>query len=85
MFPNSSRLLPQQQNMVVNKGGQELSSACRLKLFSVPNTLPLSVGMKRELQTLREEIKTLAGQIQRKLKSEFSLTSPVSLLGLNLF
>ncbi|XP_068162360.1 syntaxin-4 [Antennarius striatus] len=26
-------------------------------------------GMKKELQTLREEIKTLAGQIQRKLKS----------------
>lgn len=26
-------------------------------------------GMKRELQTLRDEIKTLAGQIQRKLKS----------------
>ncbi|XP_038592606.1 syntaxin-4-like isoform X2 [Micropterus salmoides] len=26
-------------------------------------------SMKKELQTLREEIKTLAGQIQRKLKS----------------
>lgn len=29
-----------------------------------------SVGMKKELQTLRDEIKTLAGQIQRKLKGE---------------
>lgn len=28
-------------------------------------------GMKKELQTLREEIKTLASQIQRKLKSEY--------------
>lgn len=27
-------------------------------------------GMKKELQTLRDEIKTLAGQIQKKLKSE---------------
>lgn len=33
---------------------------------------PLGLGMKKELQTLREEIKTLAGQIQRKLKSEYS-------------
>lgn len=47
--------------------------------------LLFSVVMKRELQTLREEIKTLASQIQRKLKSEFSLTSCVCLLGLNLF
>lgn len=43
--------------------------------------LPLSsAGMKRELQTLREEIKTLAGQIQRKLKGGFSQTLRVSLL-----
>lgn len=48
--------------------------------FTVPNMLLFSVVMKKELQTLREEIKTLAGQIQRKLKSESSLTSCVSLL-----
>lgn len=32
--------------------------------------LCIIAGMKKELQTLREEIKTLASQIQRKLKSE---------------
>lgn len=32
---------------------------------------PLGLGMKKELQTLRDEIKTLASQIQRKLKSEY--------------
>lgn len=67
------------------KGGREQSSACKLKLFSVSNMLLFRLGMKRELQTLREEIKTLAGQIQGKLKSEFSLTSCVSSLGLNLY
>lgn len=44
-----------------------------LKLCSVLNMLQFSVGMKKELQTLREEIKALVGQIQRKLKGEFSL------------
>lgn len=39
------------------------------------NSWCLSAGMKKELQTLREEIKTLAGQIQRKLKGELSLMS----------
>lgn len=29
------------------------------------------LGMKKELQTLRDEIKMLAGQIQKKLKSEY--------------
>ena len=66
------------------RGGQKQSSACRFNLLSVPNMLLSSVGMKRELQTLREEIKTLAGQIQRKLKSEFCLNSCRSFLGLNL-
>ncbi|CAG00636.1 unnamed protein product, partial [Tetraodon nigroviridis] len=42
-------------------------------------------GMKRELQVLREEIKTLAGQIQRKLKGEFSHTLCVSLWSFNSF
>lgn len=39
-------------------------------LFAENDSL-LGSGMKKELQTLREEIKTLASQIQRKLKSEF--------------
>lgn len=63
------------------RGGQEQSTK---SFLTVPNMLLFSVVMKKELQTLREEIKTLAGQIQRKLKSESSLTSCVSLLGLNL-
>lgn len=63
------------------KDGQEQASACRRKDFRLLNMLLSSLGMKRELQTLREEIKTLAGQIQRKLKSEFSRTSPVYSLG----
>lgn len=30
----------------------------------------LTIGMKKELQSLREDIKVMASQIQRKLKSE---------------
>lgn len=63
------------------KGGEDCrfssgrSLLHKLKLCGALNSLYFSVGMKKELQTLREEIKTLAGQIQRKLKGEFSLIS----------
>lgn len=41
--------------------------------------------MKKELQTLRDEIKTLAGQIQRKLKSEWSRANVHLLVAVVLF
>lgn len=64
----------------------DVESHCTLKLCSVLNMLQFSVGMKKELQTLREEIKTLTGQIQRKLKGEFLLNCRERLFffGLNL-
>lgn len=68
---------------MVSHVGQQLKHG-QVNRFSVLNMVLFSVGIKRELQTLREEIKTLTGQIQKKLKSEFALTSCASLLGLNL-
>ncbi|XP_068610476.1 syntaxin-4 [Brachionichthys hirsutus] len=77
--PGTSSAKEEKENEAFLKKVEEIQEGmCSLKrmVFELENkqktvlgvALPED-GMKKELQTLREEIKTLAGQIQRKLKN----------------
>uniref|UniRef100_H2TV55 Syntaxin 4 n=1 Tax=Takifugu rubripes TaxID=31033 RepID=H2TV55_TAKRU len=81
--PRSSSAKEEKENEAFFKKVQEIHEglyALRQMVSALENKQKTVLGvalpedsMKKELQTLREEIKTLAGQIQRKLKGEFSL------------